>query len=144
MYPVSTAGQATRSFARLRSVLSSASIPASTTSSSAKHHRVNPAPLPQLFFGSDGEKEEQNKGAAIFQSAEGSEPSMDVNELNEDIFCLNSIPSRSIYNRIKRPATFICPFSASSRANRCMSFENPRKRKVQISNHLRIVQQKED
>ena len=63
---------------------------------------------------------------------------------DEDLFKLNNIPSRSIYNRIKRPKEFVCPFSAPGRVNRCTSFENPRKRKVQISNHLRIVQEKGD
>ena len=109
-----------------------------TTSSSSplKRRRVNEAPLPQLFLDSDDEKDEEIDAEMlkILESEEFTE---------ENIFKLDPVPGRAIYNRVVRPPTFICPFSVE-RDNPCVNFAAPRKRKIQIANHLRNVQDKPD
>lgn len=113
----------------------------SITTSPAKRRRVNPSPLPQLISIPDDPMETPDSDTAERRSVTPDEDTMDF--LNE-VFRSDIIPGKSIYNTIKRPKEFTCPFSASTRQNPCTSFADPRKRKIQISNHLRIVRDKPD
>src|SRR5438046_10004440 len=111
--------------------------PCTTSSSSPlKRRRVNEAPLPQLFLDSDDEKDEEIDAEMlkILESEEFTE---------ENIFKLDPVPGRAIYNRVVRPPTFICPFSVE-RDNPCVNFARRRKRKIEIANHLRNLEDKPD